>query len=374
MLNNAALDVVIGLVFIFLLYSLLATIIEEIVATFIGLRGAVLKMAIDRMLNDDVRTGGTAAAKMSEAFYQHPLIKYLRAESTSIRKRPAYINSETFSKVLIDLLRGQEVAPGDSFRPFIQKSLDEGKIAWAKGVSIEAETLSYLRSVWVDSHGDVDRFKEYVEQWFDEMMDRTTGWYKKYTQRILFGVGIVIAIFFNVDTIKITVKLQHDPKLREQVIAQATEFTKAHPNLDKELQDRKLAIDSLNTAALAKERDTTKKSALAKDKDSLNSNADEYYLKSRRLRDSLYNQATALVDNDIRKANNILAIGWEGGFLKNFGLYSLFGWVFTALAISLGAPFWFDLLNKLMKLRSSVAPDDDKKATTVSVKKTVRVG
>ncbi len=38
------------------------------------------------------------------------------------------------------------------------------------------------------------------------------------------------------------------------------------------------------------------------------------------------------------------------------------GWVITALAISLGASFWFDLLNKFMKLRASLANSsvDDK--------------
>jgi hypothetical protein len=35
---------------------------------------------------------------------------------------------------------------------------------------------------------------------------------------------------------------------------------------------------------------------------------------------------------------------------------SLIGWIVTALAVSLGAPFWFDLLNKFMVIRSTVKP------------------
>jgi hypothetical protein len=407
MFNNAALDVVIGLVFIYLLYSLLGTLLEEMVASFMGLRGKMLLKAIQRMLDDDIAKG-PEAAKLSKAFYDHPLIKYFSSDSTSKRKKPAYITSDTFSKVLVDLLRGQDVDPGTSVSPLIQKSLTDKTIAWkkttvtkegetprtgepAKGTTIEAETLSYLKSVWADSQGDVEKFKEYLEQWFNEMMDRTSGWYKKHTQRILFCVGLIIAIFFNVDTIKIAIKLQDNPKLREQLITQATEFTKNHPTLDKELQQRKKELDSLNAAelALSKGKDSSK---LSGDKDSLKSSgdkdsvklsaakdslhsADKYYQKSKELRDSLYNQATTLVSGDINKANQLLAIGWEGGPCKNFDWYSIFGWVLTALAISLGAPFWFDLLNKLMKLRSSVSPDDDKKGkTTTTVKKTEKVG
>lgn len=53
MLNNVAPDVVIGLIFIYLLYSLRATVIAEIIATKLGFRARNLKEAIDRMLNDE---------------------------------------------------------------------------------------------------------------------------------------------------------------------------------------------------------------------------------------------------------------------------------------------------------------------------------
>ena len=32
---------------------------------------------------------------------------------------------------------------------------------------------------------------------------------------------------------------------------------------------------------------------------------------------------------------------------------NILGWLITALAVSLGAPFWFDLLNRLVKLRGT---------------------
>jgi hypothetical protein len=34
------------------------------------------------------------------------------------------------------------------------------------------------------------------------------------------------------------------------------------------------------------------------------------------------------------------------------------GWLLTALAVSLGAPFWFDMLNKIIVVRSTVKPHE----------------
>ncbi len=58
MFNNTALDVFIGLVFVFLLYSLLATIIHEMIAVRFAFRSKVLEKAILRMLEDGKTTTG----------------------------------------------------------------------------------------------------------------------------------------------------------------------------------------------------------------------------------------------------------------------------------------------------------------------------
>ena len=62
-------------------------------------------------------------------------------------------------------------------------------------------------------------------------------------------------------------------------------------------------------------------------------------------------------NSELESKSNLLGIGWEKSQLNPFTLKSfslaLVGWLISALAISIGAPFWFDLLNKVMKLRSS---------------------
>jgi hypothetical protein len=420
MFNSEVLDVVIGLVFIYLLYSLFATILQELIATYLfNLRSKVLELAIvledkstlsrSRILNlfrflvsnnvgslikflskdksspskrrildlflYPVSNIAGDQSTFSGQFYEHALIKFLGEDNNS--RKPSYLTSETFSKVVIDLLRGKDVKPGDDIKAKIQSSLVGGKItvvanssltsvqiAGTAIVSICPETLSFLNSIWADAQGDVDKFKAMLEKWFDETMKRTTGWYKKYTQSILFVVGLVLAIAFNVNTIEIVHKLEKDPNLRAQVVAQADNFLKAHPNLEKEL-----------ALALSEDSSKVKRSDTVAAK-KMNSLTVAQYDSLKARRDTLIETANRLVKADMEKTNNLLGLGWDGrnGFLDTlFHTSSILGWLMTAIAISLGAPFWFDLLNKLMKLRSSVTSDtdDDKKNKSTDANKTV---
>lgn len=375
MLNSVVLDIVIGLVFIYLLYSLLATIIQEIIATHFGFRSKILERAVFRMLEDEnkftsrfrsithlFKKSGNGGEKgsISLEYYKHPLILFL-GESHNHGK-PSYINNHTFSKVIVDLLRGKDVKPGDDIQALIQKALDEKKTNWGQA-EISEQTLNYLNSIWADSQGDVTKFKQHLENWFDETMDRASGWYKKHIQFILFFLGLAISIAFNVDTIKIVNKLEKDPKLREQIVQQADAFVKDHPNLDTELMQQK--IDYQKAVA----ENTKNDSLLNKDgmpgyaKDSVEL-AKLQFLKARR--DTLLNRAESLMKNDINDVHHAIGLEWDAyecdSSLIVCILKSLLGWVITALALSLGAPFWFDLLNKLMKLRGSVAtPTSDDK-------------
>lgn len=366
MLNSSILDIVIGLIFIYLLYSLLATIIQEIIASQFSFRAKILERAVFRMLEDEnkfaskfrsvwylfKKTGnGGLKNSMSYEYYKHPLILFLG--ESDCRGKPAYINKETFSKVIVDLLRGKDVIPGDDIKLLIQKSLEDKTTNWGNA-KISDQTLSYLKSIWADANGDIGKFKHHLEFWFEETMDRASTWYKKHIQFVLFFVGLAIAIAFNVDTLKIIERLEKDPKLRAQLVQQAEAFQEAHPDLDKKL----LLQEAENNQFLAhyskneiRTNDSLRNKVLTDSLELAN------YLELKARRDILFDQASSLIKNDINNVHHSLGLGWEtydnSSFLNMF--YSLVGWMVTALALSLGAPFWFDLLNRLMKLRGSVA-------------------
>ncbi len=359
MTGSITLDVVIGLVFIYLLYSLLATIVQEALANVFSFRSKFLEKAIIRMLED----GNSRAASslpnrfvgffrmffrrkdshkfpFAASFYHHPLIKYLAEDD--YKSKPSYLTGRNFSKTIIDLLRGNDFKAGDDPKIPIQRALNERKLQWKHDspkleflnhVVINRETADYLRSLWADAGGDVDKFRSLIEEWFDVTMERTTGWYKKHIQGVLLLIGFAIAMTFNVDSIRLSAVLARDPDLRGELVKQAGNYIKSHRE------------------ELKREDPAVKQKA-----------------------QKLILQADALLKKDVANVNKTLGLGWycktpkkhRHHFLpgnkfcirSHISFSSLLGWFITAFALSLGAPFWFDLLNKLMKLRGTINSND----------------
>jgi hypothetical protein len=353
----------------------MTTLIQEIIASHFGFRAKILERAVFRMLEDGNKfnskfrsvlylfkksgNGGLRNSTSGE-FYEHPLIKFMGEDNC--RGKPSYLKKETFSKVIVDLLRGDQVKPGDNVQELIQTALDSKKTNWGNA-KISSETASFLSSIWADANGDVTKFRVYLEEWFEETMDRVSGWYKRHTQFILFFVGFAIAIVFNVDTLKIVNKLEKDPTLREQIVQQADAFVKDHPNLDIEIVQQEIDFKKSFDERMKSDSALDKKNIDVYIEDSLKM-AKYQFLKARR--DTLVNRAESLIQKDIRNMHHSLGLEWESyecnSSMLGCILLSIVGWTLTSLALSLGAPFWFDLLNKLMKLRGSVAtPTKDDK-------------
>lgn len=401
MFNSPVLDVTIGLVLIFLLYSLLATTINEGIATLFGLRARMLRNAIqDHMLsksqNDsrkesiargfsefftetkEIVTGskGTTALKIGDHFFNHPLIKTYGA--TAIYPRPSYISSANFSTVLIDELRKEfSRRVGD----IVQDKLDNAKnqdsaetlrenlmlspdLVKIKEVLdyygrhyllkksspadsiIDEETWQILQLKLRESGYHWDRFVGKIESWFDDTMNRVSGWYKRQTQTILFFLGLVIAGILNVDTIQLAERLSRDKEAREKVT--------------------QLAIQSIDTYK-DDPRIQKKGTSVISDSSGVSSpGAEISFLEYQRKLDSLVHQA----QSDLEEANNVLALGWKkkhgeetGAFTFYDGASKAIGFLLTALAICLGAPFWFDLLNKLVKIRGAGVKESSESPT-----------
>ena len=60
-------------------------------------------------------------------------------------------------------------------------------------------------------------------------------------------------------------------------------------------------------------------------------------------------------EKEIIKSKHNYVYFKKGKYLWSVVWNNIWGYIVTALFISLGAPFWFDLLNKIVKLRTSVA-------------------
>lgn len=439
MFSNVGLDVFIGLVFVFLLYSLLATVLQEIVAHFLDLRARMLVKSIRVMLDDRETNGTTRIArllyslwqnmdhfncplkpnKFSRVFYQHPSIKYLA--QSSWRSKPAYISSFGFSSTLVKILRGDDFDGTEPQMNAIYRTLFQTKrVASGAGTNaasapIEPETLAQIRQLYLDAQKDIDRFKTLLEKWYDELQDRTTGWYKKQSQIILFFIGLAIAFIFNADAIAITTILSKDKKAREDLVNLAVNSQDKYDSLTRKLtkihlKDSVQVITGTGKSLVAgKPADTsTRDKAMNHDTVWRYREYDTLLLSDRQLTDA-YNMVMA----DINEANNILGLGrkWKDSCvecaavkqnlaksnvsdslkqallqfletekgkewcgtkcitrgrwlqyhpLQAGGLFTILGWILTAFAVSLGAPFWFDMLNKIIRLRATgPKPKDD---------------
>jgi hypothetical protein len=334
MFSNVYLDVAIGLVFIYLLYSLLVTAIQELISSFLNFRGKVLYRAIRQMLCDK------GEDVLAQKFYNHPLLKKLNFHRDN--KFPSYLNSETFAKITKDILPDLYLGKGKEL------SFDERLELLPEG-ELKATILTYMQ----DKTKSLDTI---LANWFDETMDRVTGLYKRIIQRNIFFVGLIVVIVFNVDSISLFKKLSKDKKAREIIVNQAIAFMEENKDFDSILiKKRKPALlDSIKS----KERDSTRwesivNSILKKENDTLYKKFDENR-----------NKVKNLLNEEIDQVNDALGIGWRSfknrqGVITPFTILSmLLGWIITGLAITLGAPFWFDLLKKLIQIRGSGSRPD----------------
>jgi hypothetical protein len=171
-----------------------------------------------------------------------------------------------------------------------------------------------------------NQLQKEVALWFDRSMDRSAGVYKRNAKGVAIIIGLLLAVITNTDTLHIINQLAKDSTLRAAYSQVANELVSRNPNAIACLQAEQseaAQIDCLNDGVTA-------------------------------------------LRNTINSITNV-PIGWnatnwrdqwqsqpEGVWLG--GLKVLGGWLISAIAISMGAPFWFNLLNKVVNVRNSGKP------------------
>lgn len=357
---SQVIDVGIGLALVFALVALICTGLQEMLAAALNLRGKTLWEGVQSMLQanapanaqaaaagaaggqgptaspEDARAAGaeatalqpatgadtTAAPERSPglileaALRVHPLIVTLipdrfgplgllqwmrgvRVPGADVgQAKPSYLEASTFATVLADKI-------GETWRGGHRRFDD---LALAVAAMPECQLKFVLQGMVRDAQGDPARLRRAVEAWYDETMVRVGGWYKRRTQVLLLVLGVAVAGALNVDAIHIARALAANPALAASVADRAAAYEAAAAG----------APDSPDAEA-AKAR-------------------------------------TEKARQHLQNLN--LPIGWGGGRpilgIRDF-LLMLAGWCITALAASFGAPFWFDLISKLVPLRSSGA-------------------
>jgi hypothetical protein len=295
MFDSEILEVTIGVVFVFVLVSTIASAIREGIEAWLKTRASYLEFGIRELLQDKNGTG------ISAELFKHPLIQNLfsgdyvpRPASQSPPKQggnlPSYIPSRNFAAAIMDIAaRGPTSVDGEPRRLSVAEL--RAAIASKKDLRIRGALLAAI-----DGAGDdLEQARLNVEAWYDSTMDRVSGWYKRSTQWFLFWIALGTAITLNIDTLQII--------------------------------DHLYSNDTQRSALLATIEKTTTPPATYED-----------------------------ARQDLQALK--LPIGWQQEPPQSAGdwLSKFCGWLVVAIAAMLGAPFWFDLLNKIMVIRSTVKP------------------
>lgn len=318
----AALDLAIGLAFIFFLLATLASSIQELIASFLGLRARTLEQGL-RSLLENPKNGW----KYVDDFYDHELIRSLYrtrppelgapdapAPATAGRnwgkqdrglikralaffkptRGPSYLSPRSFATAALDVL-------GEASKAAPETKEDLDKLI----AGLPKELQARLNPLVKAAEEDVGKLRHQLEAWYDDTMARVSGWYKRKTQIILLVIGAALVLALNANTITLTERLWKDQAVRSAVV-QASAARDPNGGLD-------ATADSVDGV--------------------------------------LKLGVPVGWPSDAGDPRHVSFTSWRGG------LTAVLGWLLTLAAISFGAPFWFDALSKFSRLRSSGKPE-----------------
>lgn len=317
-------DVALGLILLYLVLSLICTTINELLAALLKLRARNLASTIRKLIDDET---------FRSAFYSHGLIissaLSSRAGGTRVDAgaaaaddadklaRPTYLDGKTVARVLIDSLSLLDPA-----RPDVVQTNVETLI---KSLPADSTIRKVMLANLAVANKDIDLLRELTANWFDSAMDRLSGSYNRQLKVISLAVGIGLAAALNADSLTIARAIWTDDGLKSQVEAASQKFVAGQNG------------DLTAPCAPASAASTSSSSEPA---------------------DQAICAAAKLVG--LEQQLRPFPLGWpDGNWPKDnaeiwwWALLKGLGIVWTGIALSLGAPFWFDLLQKFMSLRAA---------------------
>jgi hypothetical protein len=381
MFNSNALEVGVGLIFTFLAVSLITGAIVETITSVVGWRANTLLNGIKALLNDSnfdalahdlydhasINPRGPGAAPAGTPSTGTPSTSAAATGSTVAggvlsclrhifftRGKPSYIDKDQFANALMDITGMSAAISGAAATTPTATATRTGLVSVliaavdTKIPALGNPQISQLLHGIIDlSLGDAGRIKQELAAWFDNGMDRLSGVYKRWTQLLSFLIALLLAFLLNVDSITIAKAVWEQPTLVENLKPPASSP----------------AATTSSSGAAAVSPSTTSP---------ISGTATSGALKN--------------AEDALKKLDSYLPVGWPNGFFitKNHThqtdiplkdkdgnprkdsagdllycftgwdfLLAFFGWLITAIATLFGAPFWFDALQQITRLKGS---------------------
>jgi len=384
MVSLKTLDVGIGMVLMFLFVSVICSAIREIGELAIKTRASSLAAAIGEMLDD------AGCPSRLAAFYDHPLIAalykgdyddavvgWLRSWIPFVgrNKLPSYIPAANFAQAVFQLARADGQA-ANSMTPNATLAIGDLRNWVASGPTDQLKRA--VQSALDTADGDLHAAQAAMEKWYNGAMESVAGAYKGRTQVWLLIIGFAVAAAMNIDAVTVMQRLSTDDQLRDAVVAQAgatlAECEKDPAKCALPQKAPAAAPTPASTATTASAPDATATSGPAAQTPAANPSAD------------IAARMDAIKAINAQMTGLGWPIGWQNGkpepqfsllaggasnqqptaLWQAMGLWQrvqwwlaiVGGWLITGIGVTFGAPFWFDLLNRFMVVRSTVKPDE----------------
>ncbi|MEG3918996.1 hypothetical protein QUA07_07590 [Microcoleus sp. T3_A4] len=243
---------------------------------------------------------------------------FVKARFDSRNERVALLGQlqPSFSNLLNTVKKSQESAAE------IMELKEESPIYQQIQETLDSMPESLKRSLYIlaqraeksggDTQEQLQRFQKEIEIWFDQSMERASGVYKRNARGVAILLGTAIAVAANADSIHIINRLSKDSMLRSTVNVYAEQLVE---------KNAKTKLDNLTSLRKVQK------------------------------------------DVDIALDEVALPFGWseqnslerdaKGNLLWLALISKLFGWILSGVAISMGAAFWFEALNKIINIRNA---------------------
>lgn len=327
-----AIDIALGMIVVYLTFALGVTAFNEAVASFLSSRAKWLQRGVAALLTPSSPKGKVELPVGTDAFFRSPFIAMLGSASGADKRFAAsYIPPWTMLQGLLDAFNNGKTEALETIA-----EIESAAMRLPEGAPIRAAVEGLI----AQASGDMEKFRTLVDKWFAEFDEQVRSWYRQKTQYVLVFLSAIVAGTLNLDTIQLVRQLSVDDKTRSALVVKAVDAS-AKTDLKQLLDKTALDAAEKELSALQAESPPAKEKVEAARK---------------RLSEELARFDKAGADLIKGLATDGLQLGWSAVAFGGMGPYEwalkLIGLLLSAAALSLGAPFWFDLLKKVASIRS----------------------
>ncbi len=321
---DALLEVVIGLVFTWLVISVGTMQVQEWISAFLSWRARFLEQSLRNMLGSE---------ELVERFYAHPLIRSISppGKKPGDVNRPSYIPAQRFAAALLDIFlsagRPADRSTGFPTLQEIRAALQNLRQTSPTVAAVLDQNFPHLEAFLERGEVNLALWRAQLEGWFNDAMDRLSGAYKRHAQQWSLIIGLILALIFNIDTITVARQLWREPTLRQAIAEQAARQNRIDPSTG--MKQLRQYTDMLSLPVGWSVRAPAENEQCGW-----------------QFGQSVY--PAVWVGGECRILNTLPRMDDPWGWLvKIIGIF------ISGLAAMQGAPFWFDILRKLVNLRSA---------------------